>query len=73
MGSEVFLRVDILSGDNFDTIELLWAPVTPGLPSDSGLRSTSNPDVGEYKGWIGLSPPTAYPSTMGNKANEYSF
>ena len=30
----------------------------------------SNLDVGEYKGRIGLSPPAAYPSTMGNEANE---
>ena len=27
-------------------------------------------NVGDYKGWIGLSPPIAYPSTMGHEANE---
>jgi hypothetical protein len=29
-----------------------------------------NPNVGDYKGWTGLSPPVAYPSTVGNEANE---
>jgi hypothetical protein len=29
-----------------------------------------NPNVGDYKGRIGLSPPAAYPSTMGNEVNE---
>ena len=33
-------------------------------------NSTSYLDVGEYKGWTGLSPPTAYPSTMEYEANE---
>jgi hypothetical protein len=32
--------------------------------------STPNPNVGDYEGWIGLSPPAAYPSTVGNEANE---
>ena len=32
--------------------------------------STSNPDVGDYKGWIELSPPVAYPSTVGSEANK---
>ena len=27
-------------------------------------------DMGDYEGWTGLSPPTAYPSTMGYEANE---
>ena len=45
----------------------------PGLPSDTGFRSMSNPDVGEYEGWTGLSPPAAYPSIMGNEANEDCF
>ena len=31
-----------------------------------------NLDMGEYKGQTGLSPPTAYPSTVGNKVNEDS-
>ena len=33
----------------------------------------SNLDVGEYEGQTELSPPTTYPSTMGNKVNEDSF
>ena len=32
--------------------------------------STSYPDVGDYEGWIGLSLPAAYPSTMEYEANE---
>ena len=32
-----------------------------------------NLNMGDYKGWTGLSPPTTYPSTMGNEANEGSF
>ena len=35
--------------------------------------STSNPNVGDYKGQIGLSPPVTYPSTMGNETNEGSL
>ena len=35
--------------------------------------STPCLDVGDYKGWIGLSPPAAYPSTVGNEANEGSL
>jgi hypothetical protein len=27
-------------------------------------------DVGDYKGQIGLSPPAAYPSTVGYEANK---
>jgi hypothetical protein len=27
----------------------------------------------EYKGWIGLSPPAAYPLTIGNEANKGSL
>ena len=38
MGSEVLLRTDILSEDNLVTINLLWASVYTGLPSDTGLR-----------------------------------
>ena len=34
---------------------------------------TSYPDMGDYEGRIGLSPPTAYPSTMEYKANEGSL
>ena len=30
-------------------------------------------DVGDYEGWIGLSPPAAYPSTMEYEANEGSL
>ena len=29
--------------------------------------------MGDYKGWIGLSLPVTYPSTMGYKANEGSL
>ena len=35
--------------------------------------STQYPDMEDYEGWIGLSPPFAYPSTMGYKANEGSL
>ena len=35
--------------------------------------SMSNPNVGDYKGRIGLSPPAAYPSTVGYKANKGSL
>ena len=31
------------------------------------------PDMRDYKRWIGLSPPAAYPSTMEYEANEDSF
>ena len=31
---------------------------------------TQYPDVGDYKGWTGLSPPAAYPSTMEYEANK---
>jgi hypothetical protein len=31
------------------------------------------PNVGEYEGQTGLSPPVVYPSTMGNEANEGSL
>jgi hypothetical protein len=30
------------------------------------------PNMGDYKGWIGLSPPAAYPSTVEYEANEGS-
>ena len=32
--------------------------------------STPYPNMGDYKGWTRLSPPTAYASTMGYEANE---
>ena len=35
--------------------------------------STSNPNMGDYKGRTGLSPPAAYPSTVGNEANKGNF
>ena len=35
--------------------------------------STPYLDVGDYKGWIGLSPPAAYPSTVGYEANKGDF
>ena len=31
------------------------------------------PNMEDYKGWIGLSPPTAYPLTDGYEANEGSL
>ena len=37
------------------------------MPANS---STLNPNVEGNKGWIGLSPPTTYLSTVGNEANE---
>jgi hypothetical protein len=36
-------------------------------------NSTPCPHVGECKGRIGLSPPIAYPSTVGHEANEGSL
>ena len=35
--------------------------------------STLYPDVGDYEGRIGLSPPTVYPSTVEYEANEGSL
>ena len=35
--------------------------------------STSYPNVEDYEGWTGLSPPAAHPSTMVNEPNEDSF
>ena len=35
--------------------------------------STSYPNMGDYKGWTGLSPPATYPPTMGHEANEGSL
>ena len=35
--------------------------------------STPYPNMGDYKRWIGLSPPTVYPSTVGYEANEGNF
>ena len=35
--------------------------------------STPYLDVGDYEGWIGLSPPVAYPSTVEYEANEGSL
>ena len=34
---------------------------------------TPYPSVGDYKGRIGLSPPAAYPSTVGYEANKGSL
>ena len=31
------------------------------------------PNMGDYEGWTGLSPPAAYPTTMEYKANEGSL
>jgi hypothetical protein len=36
----------------------------------SACSSTLYPNVGDYKGWIGLSPPATYPSAVGHEANE---
>ena len=35
--------------------------------------STPYPNVGDYEGQTWLSPPAAYPSTMGNEANKGSL
>jgi hypothetical protein len=35
--------------------------------------STLYPNMGDYKGWIGLSPPAAYPLTGGYEANKGSL
>ena len=32
-----------------------------------------NLNMGDYKGWTGLSPPATYPSTVGNEANKGSL
>jgi len=69
MDSKVRLRIDKLyfyllaSGT-----DEYW--VCQELPACS---STSNPDVCDYKGRTRLSPPAAYPSTVGNEANERSL
>jgi hypothetical protein len=41
--------------------------------SMSAYSSTPYPNVGDYRGRTGLSPPAAYPSTMGYEANEGSL
>ena len=63
LGSEVLLKVETLSKDNFATTDSLRA-------SDHTYSSMPYPNVGDYEGRTGQSPPTAYPSTMGYKANE---
>ena len=40
------------------------------MPASSSMPY---PNMGDYKGWTGMSPPVAYPSTMGYKANEGSL
>jgi hypothetical protein len=35
--------------------------------------STLYLNVGDYKGWTWLSPPTAYPSTVGHETNRGSL
>jgi hypothetical protein len=35
--------------------------------------STPYPNVGDYEGQMGLSPPAVYPSTMEYEANEGNF
>jgi hypothetical protein len=35
--------------------------------------SMSYPNMGDCKGWIGLSPPAAYPSTIGHEVNKGSL
>ena len=44
--------------------------VYQALPTCS---STLYPDVGDYKGRTGLSPPAAYPSTVGHEVNKGSL
>jgi hypothetical protein len=71
LGSEVLLRVETLSEDNPATTDSLRAPdhtlVCQVMMASS---STPYPNVGDYKGRTGLSPPTAYPLTRGYEENE---
>ena len=47
LGSEVLLRVETLSEDNFATTDSLRAPVNAGLPSVAGLQLYA---VSEHRG-----------------------
>jgi hypothetical protein len=40
--------------------------------SEDFKTPTRYPNVGDYKGWTGLSPPSAYPSTGGTVISEGS-
>jgi hypothetical protein len=70
LGSEVLLSVEILSEDNFVTIDSLRAPAYTWSARRYQPTALPYPNVGDYKGRIGLSLPTAYPSTVGYEANE---
>jgi hypothetical protein len=56
LGCEVHLREETLSEDNSATIDLLWTGAHLIYQAISA--------------WTGLSPPAAYPSTVGYEANE---
>jgi hypothetical protein len=58
---------------NFTFTYLLRAPMNTGLPSVAGLWLYVVPKRGDYKGRKGLSPPAAYPSTVGHEANKDSL
>ena len=73
MGSEVFLRIDIISEEYSDTIDLFRAPAYTWCARYLWPIDGFELERGEYEGRIGLSPPAAYPSTMGNEANEGSI
>jgi hypothetical protein len=47
LGSEVLLKAETLSVDNFATTNSLWAPVATGLPVDASLRLYA---ISEYGG-----------------------
>ena len=46
LGSEVLLRAETLSEDNFATTDSLRAPVNAGLPSVAGLQLYAEPERG---------------------------
>ena len=53
-----------------------WTGKSPSTGLPASVRDfktpTQYPNVGDYKGWRGLSPPTAYPSTGGTIISEGS-
>jgi len=55
---------------NFATTDSLQASVNTGLPSVASLQLNAVFKRGDYEGWTWLSPPVAYPSTVGYEANE---
>ena len=69
--SEVLLRAETLIEDNFCYYRLTSGTrlqlVCQSMPAYS---STPYPNVRDYEGQTRLSPPTAYPSTVGYEANK---